>query len=225
MAGRNGRPRVPAEEPATRDSPADSAADATTGAAAPAGPLAEDLAPADHRADGAASPVSDSADGPDTLSGLLAVLGGHLESHTLDEVMVLLREEMERRELRAYSSGWRDAAAHYEPALQEARAADGRMLRLVRGASGQAAVIPFRQQGRNATDRRTGDRGREGDATDERPARTGPAAGAERGDRSPAPALVPKSRSSRVPTIPRLRPPPRRPAGGTAPVAPDGESL
>lgn len=157
----------------------------------------------------------------DTLSGLLAALGRHLESHAPHEVMVLLREEMERRELRAYSSGWRDAAAEYEPVLQEARAAGGRTLRLVSRASGQAAVIPLRRQA-GATADRAGD----DDAADER---TGPAAGGEqRGGARPAasaPALVPKSRSSRVPTIPRLRPPSRRPAGGAGRVTPDGEPL
>lgn len=166
--------------------------------------------------------MGDPADEPDTLSGLLAALGRHLESHAPDKVMVLLREEMERRELRAYSSGWRDAAAHYEPALQEARAAGGRGLRLVRRASGKAAVIPLRRQAGG-----TADRARESDAADERTARTGPAAGGERPDRpaASAPALVPKSRSSRVPTIPRLRPPSRRPAAGTNSVTPDAEPL
>lgn len=226
VARRNGRSRVPAEGPATGDTSTDSVADAaprtdaTAGSASPAGALVEDLAPA-GRADGAAD------DAPDTLSGLLAELGRHLESHAPDEVMVLLREEMERRELRAYSSGWRDAAAHYEPALQEARAAGGRALRLVGGVRGQAAVIPLRQQGRDTAGRRTEDRNGEGGAADERTARPGPTADGERGDRpqAPAPALVPKSRTSRVPTIPRLRPRSRRPAGGTAPVTPDGESL
>ncbi|MGW0939216.1 hypothetical protein [Streptomyces sp. NPDC002666] len=190
------------------------------------------------------------ADGPDTLSGLLAALGRHLESHAPDEVVVLLREEMERRELRAYSSGWRDAAAHYEPALQEARAAGGRALRLVRGVPGQAAVIPLRQQtgntaGGNNADRNTADRGnadrdkadghaptrhaadapREDDGPEARTARTGSTDADERGGRPPAPALVPKSRSSRVPTIPRLRPPSRRPGTDAAPVAPDGETV
>lgn len=161
------------------------------------------------------------ADEPDTLSGLLAALGRHLESHAPDEVVVLLREEMERRELRAYSSGWRDAAGQYEPVLQEARAAGSSTLRLVSKASGQAAVIPLRRQEGGAADR-----AREGDAAEERTARTGPAAGGERRNRpaASAPALFPKSRSSRVPTIPRLRPPPRRPAAEANPVTP-GEPL
>nr|WSW67386.1 hypothetical protein OG461_14870 [Streptomyces sp. NBC_00995] len=168
-------------------------------------------------------PGGDTAGEPDTLSGLLATLGRHLESHAPDEVMVLLREEVERRELRAYSSGWRDAAAQYEPVLQEARAAGGRALRLVRESSGQAAVIPLRRQTGGAADRGR-PRGREEDPAE---GRTGPAAGGERraGPAASAPALVPKSRSSRVPTIPRLRPPSRRPAGDANRVTPDGEPL
>ncbi|MCX4770511.1 hypothetical protein [Streptomyces sp. NBC_01285] len=119
--------------------------------------------------------MGDPADEPDTLSGLLAALGRHLETHAPDEVLVLLRGEMERRELRAYSSGWRDAAAQYEPALREARAAGGRTLRLVREASGQAAVIPFhRQAGRQAGRRRGGPGpGRRGRRRADRADRTG----------------------------------------------------
>ncbi|MEV8229707.1 hypothetical protein AB0P41_27255 [Streptomyces sp. NPDC079167] len=227
MVGRDGRSRIPVEvtdeADAAGESPmAEAAADATADAAPPSDGTAD--AP-DTRIDAAPDTAADTP--PDTLSGLLAELGRQLESHAPDEVMVLLREEMERRELRAYSSGWRDAAAHYETALQEARAAGGRALRLVRGVPGQAAVIPLRQQGRDAAARRPDDRNREGGGVDERAALPGPVTGGERADRpqAPAPALVPKSRTSRVPTIPRLRPPSRRPAGGTAPVAPDGESL
>jgi hypothetical protein len=226
VAGRDGRPRVPAEEPVTGDSSAEGVpADAPTGTAV----SPEDVSPAGRGAGAVAALDGDgSPQVPDTLSGLLAVVGRHLESHAPDEVMVLLREEMERRELRAYSSGWTDAAAHYEPALQEARAAGGRTLRLVRGASGQAAVIPLRQD-RNPADSRTDARARGVDGADERTAAPGPGAGG-RGDRAdrpeaPAPSLVPKSRSSRVPTIPRMRPASRRPAGGATPVSPDGESL
>ncbi|MEV4880321.1 hypothetical protein [Streptomyces cyaneofuscatus] len=56
-----------------------------------------------------------------------------------------------------------------------------------------------------------------GDPAPPRPARTGT---------GPEPALVPKSRSSRVPTIPtlpvpRLRLPPRRPAEGDRSAGPD----
>ncbi|MEU1349689.1 hypothetical protein ABZ438_04505 [Streptomyces sp. NPDC005786] len=217
MAGREERPRIPAEEPVAEESAA--GAEAPAEAATPAGSPAEAPPPADRTPDAVPPPADDPADEPDTLSGLLAALGRHLESHAPGEVMVLLREEVERRELRAYSSGWRDAAAQYEPVLQEARAAGGRTLRLVSEASGQAAVIPLRRQAGG-----TADRVREGDAAEERP---GPAADGERRSRpaASAPALVPKSRSSRVPTIPRLRPTSRRPAVDANPVTPDGEPL
>ncbi|XQE81588.1 hypothetical protein ACN24L_25280 [Streptomyces microflavus] len=61
---------------------------------------------------------------------------------------MLLRAELERRELRAYSHGWRDAAAHFEPAVEVARTANLRTLRLVGRTPGRAAVIPFRQEDR-----------------------------------------------------------------------------
>ncbi|WP_328895795.1 hypothetical protein [Streptomyces sp. NBC_00236] len=228
MAEREERPRIPAEEPATAEPaasvpaasvPATSAPAASAEAADPTGSSSGKLPPGDSAPDAAPPSVGDPVDDADTLSGLLAALGRHLESHAPDEVVVLLREEMERRELRAYSNGWRDAAAQYEPALQEARAAGGRTLRLVSRATGQAAVIPLRRQPGGAADR-----AREDDAAGER---TGPAADGERGTRpaASAPALVPKSRSSRVPTIPRLRPPSRRPSGDANRVTPDGEPL
>ncbi len=227
VVGRNGRSRIPVEEVQEAERVEETGeAEETEGSAARGAPAdsTADTPPATDAPVGAAGTPGHA---PDTLSGLLAVLGGHLESHAPDEVVVLLRDELERRELRAYSSGWRDAATHYEPALQEARAAGGRALRLVRGVPGQAAVIPLRQQGRDAADRGADGRSREGDPADGRTERSAPAAHGERAGRSqaPAPALVPKSRSSRVPTIPRLRPPPRRSAEGAAPVTPDGESV
>ncbi|RYJ25056.1 translation initiation factor IF-2 [Streptomyces sp. L-9-10] len=81
---------------------------------------------------------------PGDLRALLDSLGRSLEDHAPEELVVLLREEIERRELRAYASGWRDAAEQYEPALEQSRAAarTGR-LRLVGRTPGQAAVIPF----------------------------------------------------------------------------------
>ncbi|MFF5633861.1 hypothetical protein [Streptomyces sp. NPDC012825] len=95
-------------------------------------------------------------DGPEVLSGdvpgLLSLLGGLLEDHTPDEIAVLLREEIERREFDAYASGWRDAAARFEPAPKDARPTRARPLRLVEHASGQAAVIPFPQKRPTAAD-------------------------------------------------------------------------
>ncbi|MEU3265006.1 hypothetical protein [Streptomyces bacillaris] len=207
---------------------------------------------------------------PETYAALLADLGALLDAHEPHEVVVLLRAELERRELRAYSHGWRDAAAHFEPAVEAARSANLRTLRLVGRTPGRAAVIPIRQEARGGdprepdredglpddvaphvashagphaaphagprTDRdadadvdaqgppgpRDGDGPEGGEPGTGRP-RTGrrsvPAPRPARTGSGPEPALVPKSRSSRVPTIPtlpapRLRLPPRRPADG-----------
>ncbi|GAA4905183.1 hypothetical protein ACFPM3_30145 [Streptomyces coeruleoprunus] len=153
----------------------------------------------------------------DDLPGLLAVLGQYLERHAPDEVVVLLREEIERREFRAYADGWRDAGVHYERALEEARAAAGsRTLRLVGRTPGRAAVIPFPDQRQERHDDAA-----EADQPGERDGGTAPSAG--------RPAFVPKSRTSKVPTIPRLTLPrrPRRPqppAASPEPPPPDTRS-
>ncbi|MFD7086556.1 hypothetical protein ACFV94_01820 [Streptomyces sp. NPDC059896] len=174
---------------------------------------------------------------PGDLRALLDSLGRSLEDHAPEELVVLLREEIERRELRAYASGWRDAADQYESALEQARAAAraGR-LRLVGRTPGQAAVIPFPQE-------RPHERPQEDPAHDHPDRRGGPAApeagprpaphvpphtgdprtdshttpGTEQRPPTPPapptesvkPAFVHKRRSSKVPTIPTL-PPPRR---------------
>ncbi|MFE0426741.1 hypothetical protein, partial [Streptomyces sp. NPDC058953] len=78
----------------------------------------------------------------DGLPGLLALVGRLLEGHAPAEIAVLLCEELDRREIEAYAKGWREAAAEYGPALEEALAA-ARPLRLVGRTPGQAAVIPF----------------------------------------------------------------------------------
>ncbi|MFG3406322.1 hypothetical protein [Streptomyces sp. NPDC048142] len=189
---------------------------------------------------------------PETYTALLAELGALLDSHEPHEVVVLLRAELERRELRAYSHGWRDAAAHYEPAVEAARAASRRTLRLVGAARtpGRAAVIPFRQEGRGGDFREPeGGAGEEGAARGGATRVAGPrergrsADGEPRRDRTgtgeradppprpprpgagPEPALVRKSRSSRVPTIPTLPTPRlrRREEGGKA-GAPEDET-
>ncbi|GAA1521627.1 hypothetical protein GCM10009730_31670 [Streptomyces albidochromogenes] len=167
---------------------------------------------------------------PQDLPGLLASLGEYLEGHGPEELVVLLRTEIERRELRAYAHGWRDAAEEYDRALGHADRA--RRLSLVSRAPGRAAVIPFPQDGEDGEDAEEGRAGQEEpdgrDATERdtaaHPAET-PAAGPpppppaeEPAAPDPAPVrdapasrrttratLVPKSRSSKVPTIPRLR--------------------
>ncbi|MFD9795694.1 hypothetical protein ACFWXK_32615 [Streptomyces sp. NPDC059070] len=86
---------------------------------------------------------------PDDLPGLLASLGVQLERHSADELVVLVREELERRELRAYAAGWRDAAAQYQRALDEtASAARARSLRRGGRRPGQGEVIPLRRDPR-----------------------------------------------------------------------------
>lgn len=231
---------------------------------------AQDPPPSGPGTAGAAPPAGDP--GPETYAALLAGLGELLDAHEPHEVVVLLRAELERRELRAYSHGWRDAADHFEPAVEAARAASLRTLRLVGRTPGRAAVIPFRPEGRNgephgagrgdglpadgerpgdgvpdggrndgeeprrdrprAVDRnQAGDRPQSDRPQSERPQSDRPA-GAPRPSRpprtggGPEPALVPKSRNSRVPTIPtlpasRLRLPGRPSAEGGGSVTPD----
>ncbi|MEV6550148.1 hypothetical protein AB0M57_15765 [Streptomyces sp. NPDC051597] len=128
------------------------------------------------------------------LPGLLASLGVQLERHTAEELVVLLRAEVEEREVRAYAAGWRDAAAQYQRALDEtASAARARSLRRAGRRQGQGEVIPLRR---------------------EPPPRPGPAAPPEP---DPAqPGLVRKSPRSKAPTIPPLGPPRRERGGGGA---------
>ncbi|XMN07086.1 hypothetical protein ACK8N7_14035 [Streptomyces griseobrunneus] len=201
------------------------------------------------------------APAPETYAAPLAELGALLDAHEPHEVVVLLRAELDRRELRAYSHGWRDAAAHFEPAVEAARTANLRTLRLVGRTPGRAGVIPFRQEDRGAEPRDAdheddlpdgagrpdADRHIEGSRGESRPEkgeprrdrphadrphadrRPGPPTGPPRPARTgtgPEPALVPKSRNSRVPTIPtlpapRLRLPPRRPAEDGRAATPD----
>ncbi|MGW7053358.1 hypothetical protein [Streptomyces sp. NPDC054887] len=174
---------------------------------------------------GADPPSPKPAPLPQDLPGLLASLGEYLQGHGPDELVVLLRTEIERRELRAYANGWRDAAAEYDLTLR--RADQARRLSVVSRTPGRAAVIPFPHDEHDEHD--THDT-HDGHAADD-PAddATGEAAGAATDGPAPAPSadaadrdaaasraapaarrrtratLVPKSRSSKVPTIPRLR--------------------
>ncbi|MEU6956664.1 hypothetical protein [Streptomyces sp. NPDC045714] len=255
---------------------------------------AQDPAPLPGPGTAGAAPAGDPA--PETYAALLAELGGLLDAHEPHEVVVLLRAELERRELRAYSHGWRDAADHFEPAVEAARAASLRTLRLVGRARGRAAVIPFRSEGfdgephdagrggglppdgerrgdgvpdggrsegeelrrdrspadRPQTDRSPADRPQTDRSPADRPQTDRSPADRPQTDRSPTgrppadrhsgsaprpsrpprtgggpePALVLKSRNSRVPTIPtlpasRLRLPARPPAEGGGSATPD----
>ncbi|MFF8956287.1 hypothetical protein [Streptomyces sp. NPDC014894] len=179
---------------------------------------------------------------PGDLPGLLALLGRLLESHAPAEVAVLLHEEIDRREIAAYADGWADAAAEYGPALEEARAAAlARPLRLVGRTPGQAAVIPFPRDEQGLPYEGRGRAEGPGQESGEPPAAPGGqesrrAAEAREEPRrppaeppdpeAPAPALVPKNRKSKVPTIPRL-PGARRARRDTSSGAgepPDGHS-
>ncbi|MYR30580.1 MULTISPECIES: hypothetical protein [unclassified Streptomyces] len=121
---------------------------------------------------------------PGGLPSLLATLATLLEGHAPEDLVLLPRTELERREFRAYGSGWRDAAAEHRTLAPRPPART----------PGQAAIIPFRRR--------------------EAPAESPPQEADPPGVRSaPAashrPALAPKSRRSKVPTIPRqpgLRP-------------------
>ncbi|MBD0745622.1 hypothetical protein [Streptomyces sp. CBMA152] len=161
--------------------------------------------------------------GPDDLPGLLAALGTHLERHSADELVVLLRAELENRELRAYAAGWRDAAAQYQRALDEtASAARARSLRRAGRRPGRGEVIPLRRDLPQQAESRTPP------AADEIPGGaavehgrtpepdTAPDAAPERDPGRPG--LVRKSPHSKVPTIPRLTAPRReRGKGGAEP--------
>ncbi|MFE4913232.1 hypothetical protein ACFRCX_17050 [Streptomyces sp. NPDC056652] len=172
---------------------------------------------------------------PGDLRALLDSLGRSLEDHAPEELVVLLREEIERRELRAYASGWRDAADQYESALKQARAAAraGR-LRLVGRTPGQAAVIPFPQERPQESPRESPqeslrERPRErpherpqGDPAHDHPDRRGGPAAPEAGPR-PAPHVPPRTGDPR--TAPHTTPgteqrPPTPPAPPTESVKP-----
>jgi hypothetical protein len=55
------------------------------------------------------------------LSELLSCLARLLSSHPPESLVLLPRETLERTELTAYASGWRDAAEEYEQAIAQAR--------------------------------------------------------------------------------------------------------
>ncbi|WP_371791179.1 hypothetical protein OG285_14715 [Streptomyces sp. NBC_01471] len=83
---------------------------------------------------------------PGDLAQLLATVGALLEGHAADDLVVMVREELERREFTAYGRGWRDAAAQYHQLAEwvgfvQAGETGDRV-------PGQAAVIPFRRRER-----------------------------------------------------------------------------
>ncbi|MGR8008940.1 hypothetical protein [Streptomyces hypolithicus] len=121
---------------------------------------------------------------------------------------------MDRRELLAYASGWRDAADQYEPALEQARRiAQTRRLRLVGRTPGQAAVIPFPQDSTPEPQAQSADSGSEEPALAPESGSASVTRGRDGAAGSPGTAdppasagtgLVAKNRNSRAPAIPRL---------------------
>ncbi|MEU1124141.1 hypothetical protein ABZ371_11335 [Streptomyces sp. NPDC005899] len=98
-------------------------------------------------------PATDVGEGGEMPSGdlarLLAAVGVLLGSHAAGDLVVVPREELERREYAAYGQGWRDAADLY---YRSAGWADG-LPAADAGARtpGQAAVIPFRRRAAHGT--------------------------------------------------------------------------
>jgi len=78
------------------------------------------------------------------LPRLMARLGRLLEQHGPDGVIVMSREEYERRELAAYAGGWQDASEEYLQRVAAARWEGwlGRW-RPLRAVDGPGEVIPF----------------------------------------------------------------------------------
>ncbi|WP_299532187.1 hypothetical protein [uncultured Streptomyces sp.] len=112
------------------------------------------------------------------LARLLAAVGILLGGHAPGDLVVLPREDVERREFAAYGKGWRDAMAQYD----EVAARVGSLP--AEGGDrtpGQAAVIPFRRRG---TSRVRGVAPRDAGTAGEVPGPQGPA------DRAPAEHVV-----------------------------------
>ncbi|MEV7865065.1 hypothetical protein AB0P17_02950 [Streptomyces sp. NPDC088124] len=175
-------------------------------------------APLESPESGESSERARSADPEAALRRLLARLHQRLERHPPEDLLVLARDELEEREIKAYADGWRDAVATYESARERAGARPGPpRLRLVhresadRGAPPDpvAAQAPDPAEPPDQDPAATADQNHAA-PPDRNHAATPDAASppAPRGDASrPAAGLVPKNPSSRVPTIPRLGPP------------------
>jgi hypothetical protein len=165
-------------------------------------------------------------DGPppahDGLSQLLARLGRLLERHGTDGVVVLTRDDYERAEVAAYSAGWQDAAEEYGRRAAAARR-DWWPARWSTPAARDrpADVIPFPAGGRGVAGATADTAGERGTLPADAPAGkngNGRPADSPAGRRVPSggakASLTPKNRRSKAPTIPRIVPPRRRPAGG-----------
>ncbi|MFJ2708289.1 hypothetical protein ACIO3R_34575 [Streptomyces sp. NPDC087428] len=158
-------------------------------------------------------PVPDAGEGeempPGDLARLLAAVGVLLGSHAAADLVVVPREELERREFAAYGHGWRDAAAQYHQLAEWVEGlpvtdADNRT-------PGQAAVIPFRRRvARGARDEAR----RDGSEL----AGTGPAKALIRSPRPATGAADPAAREAADPTRPA--PDPAAGPASATPMAP-----
>ncbi|WP_162824221.1 hypothetical protein [Peterkaempfera bronchialis] len=170
----------------------------------------------DHETDGEQHLDLDPLPPGEELPRLMARFGRLLEQYDPGDVVVMSREEYDRREAAAYAGGWQDAAEEHRQHIAAARwegwLGRWRPLRVV---GGPGDVIPFpagrRLEEPNGVPTGGADAG---EAAEEQRA---PQRGAPPRTPSVKPSLSPKSRRSKSPTIPRLAPPTRkpRPAGET----------
>ncbi|MFI6699351.1 hypothetical protein ACIBJC_10315 [Streptomyces sp. NPDC050509] len=171
-------------------------------------------------------------DPPLDLPGLLARLHDHLEHHRPEDLLLVTRDELGEREIKAYADGWRDAVAAYESERERAGARPGPpRLRLVH--RGNAEPPPPKPPAKPSPKRSPRDdvppEPSAGSASEPPSAGSAPEPqsapepppGADV-SRSATAGLVPKNPSSRVPTIPRLGSP--RSLGKRVRRGPAGES-
>ncbi|WP_051951299.1 hypothetical protein [Actinacidiphila yeochonensis] len=157
--------------------------------------------------------------GPEGLPRLLARLGRLIERYGPEGVVVVSAEEHERAAVTAYAAGWQDAAAEYGPRIAAARWEGwlGRW-RPLRVMEDPGEVIDFPADRLRPDPAGTGDQpaqpGAEGAGEQDRRRRV------RGGTPVPRPALTPKNRRSKSPTIPRLPAPERHRPRRTA-DAPD----
>lgn len=159
----------------------------------------------------------DGASYAEALPRLMAHLGRLLEEWGPGGIVMVSREEYDRREMAAYAAGWQDAAAEYQARIASARWEGLLGRRPPRVVHGPGEVIAFPLGRRAATADEEVPAGH-GDAEADEGLTDGSADGRARPQASALPAeakttLVPKNRRSRAPTIPRLEHRTRQPRG------------
>ncbi|MFJ2215601.1 hypothetical protein ACIQVO_25215 [Streptomyces sp. NPDC101062] len=150
------------------------------------------------------------------LPGLLARLHDRLERHRPEDLLLVTRDELGEREIKAYADGWRDAVAAYESERERAgtRPSPPRLRLVHRGnAEPPPPKAPPKTPAKPSPKSSSKPLPR-----DDVPPEPSAGAGASAAEPSTAPepppgadvsrsataGLVPKNPSSRVPTIPRL---------------------